>query len=255
MLLFGNTGRMQLAGGDAALVARIKPGGVTARAGRDSASLSRMWLVAELVVLFGILPAVYARWGLGHVPLVLPLWAIALWCWLVLRRDPSFERRELERSALGQAALRPMLARFAAGALVMIGLVAAATPESLFDWPREQTGFWLLVIVLYPIASVIPQELVWRTFFLHRYQTLLPHRSGRIAASAVAFGYCHIVFLHWLPVLLTLLAGAIFATTYERSRSLWAVVIEHALYGCLMFTIGLGAYFSSAAVAAQHGIP
>lgn len=253
MLHFGHTRWMQLPVGDVAVASGH--GGLAPREGSDAVSLSRAWLLAELVVLFGILPAVYAQWGIGHVPLVLPLWAVALWCWQVLRRDPSFERRELTPSTMVQAAWGPMLARFAASALFMTGLVAAYAPETLFDWPRQQTAFWLLVLALYPIASVIPQELVWRTFFLHRYRTLLPDRRARIAASAVAFGYCHIVFLHWLPVLLTLVAGAIFAYTYERSRSLWAVIIEHALYGCLMFTIGLGAYFSSAIVAAQRGMP
>ena len=38
-----------------------------------------------------------------------------------------------------------------------------------------------------------------------------------------------------------------FATTYQRYRSLALVCLEHAIYGCLIFTLGLGWYFYGAA--------
>ncbi len=40
---------------------------------------------------------------------------------------------------------------------------------------------------------------------------------------------------------------------YERTRSLWLVSIEHALYGSMMFTVGLDPYFYSAAAAVRAG--
>jgi hypothetical protein len=43
--------------------------------------------------------------------------------------------------------------------------------------------------------------------------------------------------------LLTLIGGWFFAETYARTRSMRLVWLEHALYGCLVFTIGLGDYF------------
>lgn len=39
-------------------------------------------------------------------------------------------------------------------------------------------------------------------------------------------------------------AGVLFAWTYERTRSTLAVSVEHALFGCWMFTVGLGSFFS-----------
>ena len=33
------------------------------------------------------------------------------------------------------------------------------------------------------------------------------------------------------------------AYRYERTRSLWAVCLEHTLYGWLVFTAGLGRFF------------
>ncbi len=42
--------------------------------------------------------------------------------------------------------------------------------------------------------------------------------------------------------------GWLFADTYRQSRSLWLVCLEHALYGDLIFTIGLGTFFYHGAV-------
>ena len=44
-------------------------------------------------------------------------------------------------------------------------------------------------------------------------------------------------------VALTLVGGWKFAATYRHTRSLWAVSIEHAIYGGILFTVGLGQFF------------
>jgi len=64
-----------------------------------------------------------------------------------------------------------------------------------------------------------------------------------IIANAVAFSVGHVVFHNWPAVALTLLGGWLFANTYERTSSLRLVAVEHALYGCAVFTIGYGAFF------------
>ena len=46
-----------------------------------------------------------------------------------------------------------------------------------------------------------------------------------------------------LAVVLTLVGGWLFARTYLRTRSLLATAVEHAAYGCLLFTVGLGRWF------------
>jgi hypothetical protein len=42
---------------------------------------------------------------------------------------------------------------------------------------------------------------------------------------------------------LSTVGGLLFVSTYLRTRSLLAVVWEHALYGIALFTVGLGRYF------------
>jgi membrane protease YdiL (CAAX protease family) len=61
--------------------------------------------------------------------------------------------------------------------------------------------------------------------------------------SALIFAWMHLIFRNPLAVILTLVGGWFFAQTYARTRSLRLVCLEHALYGNLIFTIGLGEYF------------
>jgi hypothetical protein len=46
-----------------------------------------------------------------------------------------------------------------------------------------------------------------------------------------------------VAVVFSMIGGYFFATTYTRHKSLAAAFIEHSLYGCYLFTIGLGYYF------------
>jgi CAAX protease family protein len=42
---------------------------------------------------------------------------------------------------------------------------------------------------------------------------------------------------------MSFIGGLIFAYRFARTRSFFAVWLEHALYGDLIFTIGLGRFF------------
>jgi membrane protease YdiL (CAAX protease family) len=64
-----------------------------------------------------------------------------------------------------------------------------------------------------------------------------------IVASAAAFAFLHIVFRNPLAPALTFAGGLLFAWRYAESGSLAVSSFEHALYGCWLFTVGLGGYF------------
>jgi membrane protease YdiL (CAAX protease family) len=127
------------------------------------------------------------------------------------------------------------------GALFL--LVAGLNPDLLFIFPRERPGLWVAVMIGYPLLSAFPQEFIFRTFFFQRYASLITDTRARIAVSAVLFGYAHIV-LHNLPaVVLSTVGGLLFASTYARTRSTVLAAFEHALYGCFVFSVGLGSLF------------
>jgi len=104
-----------------------------------------------------------------------------------------------------------------------------------------------MVMIIYPIYSVLPQGIIHRAFLFHRYRVLFQGWL-MIVASAAAFSYMHIVFKNPLAMLLTLAGGILFAKTYKDTDSLVISLIEHALYGNFVFTIGLGRYLYLGAV-------
>jgi len=67
-----------------------------------------------------------------------------------------------------------------------------------------------------------------------------------ILANAASFAFMHIIFHNPIAVIFTFVGGALFAWRYYQTRSLFVSSVEHALYGCWMFTVGLGQYFNSA---------
>src|SRR5262249_48958732 len=193
---------------------------------------------AELLGIFVALPvavaAVAPRMGFPV------LFAVLAGCTWTLLRDPTFDRRELwrlpGRAVFVQVTVRAVLLSAVLAALVVL------FPVPAFGLVRRQPYLWLLVVAIYPLLSVPPQELVFRTFFLHRYGGLLGSHPARILASALAFGIAHLCLWNELAVGLPTLGGLMFASTYLRTRSLPAGGWEHPLYRIALFTIRLGRY-------------
>ncbi len=210
------------------------------RAREEMTAARRVVRLAELILLFGGIPTLMAL-RVVEVRLWPALFVGGGGCLAALLLDRSFDRSRLWNFAGARAIFRGLLPLF--GVAVVVAL-----PERFLQFPRERPLVWLLVMLLYPLLSVYPQEIIFRAFFFHRYGEALGSRSAVIGASAIAFGYAHIILHNWVAVTLSVIGGALFAWTYERSRSLLAASIEHALYGCAIFTLGLGWYFYAGAV-------
>jgi membrane protease YdiL (CAAX protease family) len=202
-----------------------------------------IWRALELLILFGGIPAAM-KWGpLPRSPIPILVLGAALCGW-VLWRDPSFDRARLWNAAGFQSQTWAVLLSPIASAPLLFALVWWLARDQTFLLPRQQPALWLLILIAYPLLSVYPQELLYRAFFFHRYAAILPTPAWRIAASAAAFSFGHVFFRVPLVAMpLTLIGGALFAYHYEVTGSLLAASIEHALYGDLIFTIGLGRYF------------
>jgi membrane protease YdiL (CAAX protease family) len=205
----------------------------------------RAWLFAEMVLFFVGVPLLM-RWAIYdlHIPLILVLQPLLLGFVIYLLWDDTFHvRRELSKG-------------FAWRHLLWIGLVFAIVggsiafatsvvfPERFLGFPLYRPKLWMLLMLLYPLLSVIPQELVYRTFFFHRYGPILDgNRWLAVAINGALFGFAHIIFNNWIAVAGSAVIGSIIAYRYWMTRSFWAAWFEHTLYGCLVFTVGLGAFF------------
>lgn len=203
---------------------------------------SKGWLWIEFAAVFWVMPAVFV-WLDAPVHLFPALWVWAGVCLWWLLRDRSFDRGNLWRADGVRRAWRGVLGVFIPAAAALTLWAYTAHPDRFFHLPRNRPQFWAVIMLLYPVLSVYPQNLIHRAFLFHRYRTILPRPWMRVLIGAAAFGWAHIVMENFPAVALTFLGGLLFGWTYERTRSLLAASLEHAMYGCWVFTVGLGFYF------------
>jgi uncharacterized protein len=198
--------------------------------------------LAEFVVLYALLPLPWLFIPLPGMLIPTLLTGMAF-CLVLLLRDPAFDRAQLWNLQAAVRRLPAILAIFIGGAALVTIATLVVRSESFAALPRRNPLLWTAIMVGYPLLSVYPQEVIYRVFFFHRYAALFPTPAWMIAANAAAFAFAHILFQNPLAITLTLVGGGMFAWTYRRTRSAAAVWIEHTLYGCLLFTVGLGEFF------------
>ena len=190
-------------------------------------------LIFEFVVLFLVLPLGF-RLSPVELPALPLLWMVALYCFLVLRRDASFNRSRLwNRAALWPNLFSVMVPFAVLGSLIVLG-VRLFAPHLLWQLVRQQPALWAVILVLYPVLSVYPQALIYRAFLTHRYTPLFPNPLVMILVSAVSFSFLHIIFRNSLAVWMTFLGGLIFTWRYQATGSLALSTLEHSLYGGLL---------------------
>ncbi len=198
--------------------------------------------VAELVALFLVGPLVVMEWMPKRllIPAILGFYALSM---VLSFRDSTFDRRQLwDGRAVGRELPRMMMLALAA-VVSITAIVLLWMPDVFLSLVRRNPILWAAIMLGYPLASVYPQEVIFRAFFFHRYRGLFGNGVGMIAASAAAFGYAHIVLENWFAVAATVAGGVLFGWTFARSKSVAATAVEHAMYGCFMFTVGLGRFF------------
>ena len=112
--------------------------------------------------------------------------------------------------------------------------------NQLFIVIRTKPLLWLIILFIYTLFSVYPQELLYRTFFFQRYKILIQNDKMFIFLNAIIFALGHLFFKNVLVIVLTFLGGLLFALTYNKTKSTLMVSAEHAIYGCWLFTVGMG---------------
>ena len=133
----------------------------------------------------------------------------------------------------------------------LVKLIIIICLTTLFVWITNKEGFfnvllnkpklWLVILFIYSVFSVYPQELVYRTFFFKRYEPMFKNKHQLIFLNAIVFSLGHIFLKNTLVIILTFLGGLLFAFTFKKTKSTIMVSIEHAIYGCWLFTVGMGA--------------
>lgn len=205
----------------------------------------RLWLVSEMLLFYVGAPLAIV-WAIREyqVPLFVALQTVLIAFIAYLLWDSGFLLRRELAPRIRLRTIAAILATF----LVLGSAITYATwvefPQLFLAFPIYRTELWQFVVLAYPLMSVAPQELIYRTFFFHRYGPLFGNARGiAIVSNGLLFGFGHIIFWNPIAVIGTAVIGILLAYRYETTRSFWAVWLEHSLYGVLVFTVGLGGFF------------
>jgi hypothetical protein len=206
---------------------------------RIGALMKTTVLAIEFVLLFLLPPLLIAAGTLPKNAIMPLLWAEFFYAWFILRRAGV----PLLLRPFRKSELRRVIERFAVFGLAILLFTVTFYPEKLFSLVYRDPLMWASLFLLYPLFSVLAQEVVIRLFFFHRYGHLIADERRLILFNALVFAYIHIAFTNPLAVLFSFAGGVLFAHTFLKTGSTALVSIEHTLYGNTLFTVGLGTYF------------
>jgi len=210
---------------------------MTLRYSRPRLALEFALIFVGVPLLAGWQGQLLRRWVIPQLLLLAGIFLVLLW------RDPSFDRQQMRAVPQDwrRSLLRIVVFFLLGGAAVLY--LAWRSGVDLFAFPRERPFLWLLVVLLYPLVSALPQEVIFRLFLFHRYRSLFPDPRLMMLVSASVFALAHLQLGNLVALGLPFLGGLLFAHTFGTTRSLPMVTLEHGLWGDWLFTLGLGVYF------------
>jgi uncharacterized protein len=207
----------------------------------EAVGRARLWV--EFVLLFMVAPVVMAV-ALPPSAMFSALFGVTAVGLALLHVTPGFHWHDLTRGwdriswrfVLGFSA-----ATVACGATVM----ALIAPSALFGLVRSNPGLMVMIALLYPVLSALPQEIVFRPLFFRRYGPILPDLKAAVVLNAAVFSLAHLMYWSWIVAAMTFSGGLAFAWAYEVRRSFPEAVVLHAAAGVIAFGLGLGILFYS----------
>lgn len=210
--------------------------------------MSEIWrrrqLGLEFALLFVAAPVVMAV-ALPPTAIFAGLFAMTSVGLVLLIFTPEFHWSELLAGA--RQISRGFVTLFAAlTAAASFAVVWMTHPDALFGILRSNPGLMVMIAILYPLVSALPQELVYRPLFFRRYATILPRGLWpNILLNAVLFSFAHLMYWSWIVAAMTFFGGIGFAYAYRARRNFPEALLLHALSGVIVFAFGLGVYFYS----------
>lgn len=163
---------------------------------------------------------------------------------ILLHITPDFSWAELRRGwrnwSWGEVLAFTLLMAAFCSALVLI-----ARPGAAFSLLLHRPELLAMIWIGYPLASALPQELLFRSLFFRRYHAILPEGRAAYLLNAALFSLAHLMYWSWIVALMTFGGGLLFSWAYRQRGSFFYAVLLHAIAGNIIFAVGLGVYFYS----------
>ncbi len=198
---------------------------------------------AEFLCLYVLAPLIMAV-ALPPGVLFPALFAVSALGMILLHFTAGFRWRDLV-GGMAEIRLPVILVTAALTSAASLLIIAQSRPDALFSLPRFRPGLMVMITLLYPVLSVLPQELVYRPLYFRRYGHFLPSGSRGLMLNAALFSLAHLMYWSALVAAMTFLGGLIFAWAYETRRSFPLAMVLHSVAGIVLFAVGMGAYFYS----------
>jgi len=165
-----------------------------------------------------------------------------------LRYDPDFDNDQFWNWDKGKPFLKRILLFFVLSSVFMVVLIYFIDESRTFYLLKRMPALLVLISIFYPLFSVLPQSLIYRSFFFHRYKSLFKNDWLKIIFSGLFFALGHSLYKNIMVLVLAFIAGVIFAFHYNKTKSLAMNWFEHSIYGVVLFASGLGTFFVSGMV-------
>ena len=97
--------------------------------------------------------------------------------------------------------------------------------------------FISMLLLFYLFFSVIPQELIFRFFFFHRYSNYF-NKNELLLINTLAFCLCHVIYFDIYIFLFAFFGNLLFTINYMKNKSLLLVISEHFLIAQTLIILG-----------------
>jgi len=199
---------------------------------------STTFKLIELFVIFVIIPVSYALHYPWQLKLAIGFLGFFYIIYILLRVEKN--KFKIAPKLNWKVFWKRTTLKFLALAIVSTVFVLISDKADLFEVFENKPKLWVIMVFVYAIFSVYPQELIYRTLYFQRYESLFKNKILFIFLNAILFSLAHTFFRNKLVHILTFIGGIIFALTFNKTRSTIMVSIEHAIYGSWLFTVGMG---------------
>jgi uncharacterized protein len=212
--------------------------------GLQSKQTLKKYLLSEFIVIFLLVP-IFIYFGLINIPKMDILLLLSGCSFVILACDPWFNKKKLAGITCHPDTLKRIGIRYVIGGFILLSIFYMLSPQTFILIPFKKPLIWFNTSCDYLFLSVIPQELLYRAFLFHRYSTLFRGKRSPVVVSTLSFSFVHIVYGNVFALLLTLIGGYFFSTTYQKSHSIIITILEHFMYGILIFSSGSGEILST----------
>ena len=203
----------------------------------SSNNFYRIYLWAELTLLFVIVPVALSQ----KIPTWIKIAAVLLGVAYVVyvSNKVGLLKKRLFTAVFSSVGKRSSLIRLLIVLLATTAYGYAVEPSLLFLFPLTKPLMWLGICLGYALFSAFPLEFIYRVFFYNRYRALFGTHFVFVLYNSLLFALAHLIFGNNLVLVIAFIGGLLFNYSYSKNQSYLLVSIEHSVYGCWLFTLGM----------------